>query len=176
MIEKLISKRVVYNGVVGFVVDRVMLPDKKIAKREYMRHPGAVAGVAIKNGRIILVKQYRHPVRRITYELPAGKIDRNESPIKCMKREFEEETGYRFSSYRKLISYNPTPAFSDEVIHIYLLKGIKKGRFNPDRDEFIEVVEVPVKEVIKMIDKSEITDSKTIIGVLMCLKEGCLRG
>ncbi|MCS7184866.1 MAG: NUDIX hydrolase, partial [bacterium] len=120
-------------------------------------------------GKVILVKQYRHPVRRITYELPAGKLDVNESPLKCIKREFEEETGYRFSSCRKLISYNPTPAFSNEVIHIYELNGIKRGRFKPDIDEFIEVVELPLNKVVNMIYTQKISDSKTIIGIFAYL-------
>ncbi|MCL2389243.1 MAG: NUDIX hydrolase, partial [Elusimicrobia bacterium] len=116
--------------------------------------------------RIILVKQYRYPVKKITYEIPAGKLDYRESLLKCLKRELQEETGYAARSIKKLISFWPTPAFSDEILHIYVAKGLKKsGKATPDFDEFIDTEIFNFDDVFEMIKTGKIQDSKTVIAL-----------
>jgi ADP-ribose pyrophosphatase len=116
-------------------------------------------------GNIVFVRQFRYPVNEITYEIPAGKLDKNEKPLKCVNRELEEETGFKAKKIEKLLSFWPTPAFSNEVLHIYKALDLVKGKTNPDEDEFINTVIVPYKKAIEMIKKGKIKDSKTIIAL-----------
>jgi len=167
IIERLYKRRVVYNGsAIHFSADKITLPDGKIAQREYMEHPGAVAVLAfLDKNRILLVSQYRYPVGKLTLEIPAGKLDKNEKPDDCVRRELEEETGFKASKIKKLISYWPTPAFSNEVIHVYAATGLVKTQMSPDEDEFISSRVMTVAEVLKKIEKGQIMDSKTIIAL-----------
>jgi ADP-ribose pyrophosphatase len=167
-VEKPFKKKTIYSGnAVGFNADEVILPDGKKACREYMRHPGAVAAVAFTGkGDIVLVRQYRYPIGKLTYEIPAGKLDKGESPVSCVRRELAEETGFTAKKIRKLCAYWPTPAFSDEVIHIYLARGLKQAGMSPDSDEFIDCKIVPLKRALSWIKNGKIRDSKTIIAIL----------
>ena len=151
---------------VGFKIDEVRLPNGKIATREYLDHPGAVAVVASLNGRILMVKQYRYPVKEETWEIPAGKLDANENPLACARRELEEETGYRAGRMRKMTSFWPTAAFANELIHIYFADRLTKGTSNPDEDEFLACRAWPEKELFRAIATGKIRDSKTLIGLL----------
>src|SRR5262245_61230150 len=109
---------------VGFRADTIRLPDGRRRNREYLTHPGAVGVLAFANhGKILLVKQFRYPVGKFTLEIPAGKLSKGEDPLGCVRRELEEETGFVPSKVKKLLSYWPTAAFSDEVIHLYLATG-----------------------------------------------------
>jgi ADP-ribose pyrophosphatase len=169
--EVLLRRRQVHKGkAVDFWVDTVRLPDGGAATREYLGHPGAVAVVAVKepgpDPKLLFVRQYRHPVRRITLEIPAGKLDKGENPRLCVQRELEEETGFRAGTIRKILSFWPTPAFADEVIHIYEARDLRPGSFNPDDDEFIEPVILSLSRVLRMIRNGSVQDSKTIIALL----------
>jgi len=166
--EKFIRKVSEKNGrAVGFRIDEVRLPNGKRGIREYLTHPSAVAVIPIVDRkRILMVRQYRHPVREITWEIPAGKLDPNESILTCVRRELEEETGFKARVYKKLISFWPTPAFSNEVIHIFVAKNLTKGRTNPDEDEFVKAKAWPLEEVFSLIRRGKIKDSKTIIAIL----------
>lgn len=170
LIETFVSKKTIWRGrAVNFDVDTVRLPDGKLATREYMNHPGAVGVVPFLNkDTIVMVRQYRHPVGEVTLELPAGKIDPNESLLSCVKRELAEETGYTAAKIKPLIQYWPTPAFADEVLHLYVATGLKAGKMHADDDEFIEAVTVPFKKAIAMIKNGRIRDSKTVVGLLAC--------
>src|ERR1700683_5479821 len=100
---------------VGFRIDRIRLPDGRTAQREYLTHPGAVGVLAFEpGGKILLVKQYRYPVGEFTFEMPAGKLSAGEDPLECVKRELEEEAGYRAKRIKKMVAFWPTAAFSDE--------------------------------------------------------------
>ena len=158
----------VYQGrAVGFRCDRITLPNKKFAQREYLTHPGAVGVLAFESPhKIILVKQYRYPVGEFTYEIPAGKLDARENPDACIRRELEEETGYRAKWISKLLSYWPTAAFSNEVIHLYVAHDLVLTQTNPDDDEFLELVKVSPCQMEQMIYSGRIRDSKTIIAYL----------
>ncbi len=169
MKEKLHKRRIVYDGkIVKFAVDTVILPDGKKAVREYIRHPGAVAVLPfLPGGKIILVKQYRFPVNKSTYEIPAGKLDGKESSLKCVKRELEEETGFKAEKIKKIFSFHPTPAFGTEIIHIFLAEKLRKGQHKPDHDEFLETNIVSFETAVRWISEGKITDSKTVIALLL---------
>jgi ADP-ribose pyrophosphatase len=161
----------VYRGrAVNFCADVVRLPDGGRAVREYLDHPGAVAVVPVlgggRNPQILFVRQYRYPVRELTYEIPAGKLAPGEKPLPCVRRELEEETGRRARRLEKLLSYWPTAAFANEIIHIYVARDLQKGRFNPDHDEFIEPAVLSLRRALSMVRSGAIKDSKTIIGLL----------
>jgi ADP-ribose pyrophosphatase len=158
------TKTTIKGRAVGFRIDHITLGNGKPATREFMTHPGAVGVLAFPSkDKILLVKQYRYPVHQFTYEIPAGKLDKGEDPRKCVVRELEEEAGYRAQKIRKLVSFWPTAAFSDEVIHLYIATDLRATQENPDEDEFIEVVQVSPKTMEQMIARGQIQDSKTLI-------------
>ena len=161
---------------VGFRVDRVRLPNGKVGSREYLDHPGAVAVVPLlPGGKVLLVRQHRYAVGEDTWEIPAGKLDKGERPAACAARELEEETGYRAGRLTKLLSFWPTPAFANEIIHIFLAENLRKGRAQPDEDEFIEEKSWPLAKLRAAIRAGKIRDSKTLIGI-MALSNVSLRG
>ncbi|MDR1696420.1 MAG: NUDIX hydrolase [Endomicrobium sp.] len=168
MIEKLIKKNRIYQGkAVDFYCDEVQLPNGQTATREYLGHPGAAAVLPfLDKNNIVLVKQYRHPVGKITYEIPAGKLDKGETPVEGIKRELEEETGFKAKKIEKLISFYPTTAFSNEILHIFAAFGLKKGNTNPDSDEFVSAGIFGFYEALDMVKRGEIMDSKTVIALL----------
>ncbi|MDR3257137.1 MAG: NUDIX hydrolase [Endomicrobium sp.] len=168
MIEKLIKKNKIYHGsVIDLFCDEVELPNGATAKRAYLRHPGAAAVLPFMDKEnIILVKQYRHAINQITYEIPAGKIDNGEPPLECATRELEEETGYKAKKLEALLSFYPTTAFSNEVIYLFAAFGLKEGKPNPDEDEFVSREIISFKEAVEMVKTGKIRDSKTIIALL----------
>lgn len=170
LIEKFVRKKTVWRGrAVDFRVDTVRLPNGKLATREYLDHPGAVGVVPLLPGRrVVMVRQYRHPVREVTLELPAGKLDPRESPLTCVRRELREETGYSARRLTPLIQYWPTPAFANEVLHLYVAEGLKAGKMDTDEDEFLECVTLPLRKALDLVRRGEIRDSKTVIGLLAC--------
>jgi len=170
LIETFVSKKTVWRGrAVNFDVDTVRLPNGKLATREYISHPGAVGVVPfLDKDTVVLVRQYRHPVGEVTLELPAGKIDPKESILSCIKRELAEETGFTASKFTPLIKYWPTPAFADEVLHLYVATGLKPGKVNADDDEFIETVIMPFQKALDLVRAGKIRDSKTVVGLLAC--------
>jgi ADP-ribose pyrophosphatase len=161
------NERHIQGKAVGFKIDTVRLVNGALAAREYLDHPGAVAVVAIpKPGHIVMVSQYRYPVAQMTWEIPAGKLNKGEKPEICVRRELEEETGYKAGRIRKLLAFWPTAAFANEVIHIYVADKLRKGQSNPDEDEFISCQIWSLKKLYQKIGKGQIQDSKTIIGAL----------
>ena len=153
----------------GFRVDTVLLPNGKKATREFLDHPGAVGVVPfLDKDTVIMVRQYRHPVKEVTLELPAGKLDKGENPLACVKRELQEETGYTAKKIKPLVKYWPTPAFANEVLHLYVATNLKAGDMNTDEDEFLQCVTVPYKKALAMALNGKIKDSKTIIALLAC--------
>ncbi len=157
-----------YQGrAIGFRMDEIFLHDGRVRTREYLTHPGAVGVLALESPEtIILVKQYRYPIAQFTYEIPAGKLSKGENPLACVKRELQEETGFVAKKIRKLLSYWPSAAFSQEVIHLYVAEGLKPARMNPDEDEFLELVRLSPQKLQWMIQRGTIQDSKTLIAYL----------
>lgn len=169
--EAAVRRRRVYKGAaVDFWVDTVRLPDGKRATREYLGHPGAVAVVPVaEDGRdpeILFVRQYRYAVKEVTLEIPAGKLSKGEKPLPCARRELEEETGFRARRIEKVLSFWPTAAFADEIIHVYVARGLAPGTFNPDADEFLKPESLRLSHALGLIRRGRIKDAKTIIALL----------
>jgi ADP-ribose pyrophosphatase len=170
LLEHHLSTKRVYSGrAVDFCVDQVRLPNGKKAFREYMDHPGAVGVVPFVDAdTIVLVRQYRHPVREVTLEIPAGKMDQGEGRLSCARRELQEETGYCGGVISPLLTYWPTPAFANEVLHLFTARKIKSGHSRLDDDEFLDVVTMSFHGALDLVFNGKIKDSKTIIALLAC--------
>ena len=148
---------------------RVELPNGRVTGRDIVRHPGAAAVVALtESGKIVLVRQYRTAIDRVTVEIPAGKLDPGEDPIECARRELHEETGFTATRMRYLTSIATSPGFCDEIIHIYMATGLTFDGANPDDDEFVNVDLVPLGELIDAVLDGKIEDAKTVVGALAC--------
>ena len=154
-----------------FSVNRlnVRLPNDRESVRDVVRHPGAVAIVALTDdGRICLVRQYRTALGRVTVEIPAGKLDPGEDPLGCATRELREETGMEADQMAFLTTIATSVGFCDELIHIYMATGLHFVASNPDDDEFINVDLVPLSELIDAVLDGRIEDCKTVTGALIC--------
>ncbi|MCD8159522.1 MAG: NUDIX hydrolase [Clostridiales bacterium] len=169
---KRIKRENIFKGkIIDVKVDTVVLPNGREAKREVVLHNDASAIVAEdEQGRLIFVRQYRHPVEKEIIEIPAGICETGEDPKECALRELEEETSYKAGKIVHLTSFQTSAGFSNEVIHIYLCSELTRGSYNFDEDEFLTDCRYTLDEAVNMIFSGEITDSKTIIGVL-CYKE-----
>lgn len=166
LVERKIKSKTIYRGVTGFNVDTVKLINGKTSSREYMLHPGASAVLAFVGGKVLFVEQYRYPVKKVTLELPAGKMKKGQSPLSCARAELEEETGYKAGRVKKMLSFHTSVAFSNEVLHVYLAEGLKRGKTRLDEDEFVNVKLIDFKTALKMVKEGKITDSKTVIALL----------
>ena len=168
--EKPLSEDVAWTGRI-FNVNRlqVKLPDGREAVRDVVRHPGAVAIVALtEEGRICLVRQYRTALGRVTVEIPAGKLDPGEDPLECAGRELREETGMVAEKMAFLTTIASSDGFCDELIHIYMATGLSFAESSPDADEFINVDLVEVGELVDAVLDGRIEDAKTVVGALLC--------
>lgn len=168
--EHVLDEDVAWKGRI-FNVNRlhVKLPDGRTATRDVVRHPGAVAIVALtEEGRICLVRQYRTALGRVTVEIPAGKLDPGEDPLEAAHRELLEETGMRADRMAYLTTIATSVGFCDELIHIYLATGLTFASSNPDADEFINVDLVEVGELVDAVLDGRIEDAKTVVGALCC--------
>lgn len=147
--------------------DRVRLPDGKEAGREYIVHPGAVMIVPVlDNGRLLMERQFRHPMGRVMLEFPAGKLDPNESPLACAKRELLEETGYSAKEWAHAGILHNAIAYSTEGIEIFFARGLTQGERKLDEGEFLDVVTHSTTELDALAANGELTDAKTLIGLL----------
>ena len=167
--EKQVSSKEIFRGdILHLFKDDIMLPDGNPATREVIRHVGAVCVVPLTDdGRVVIEHQYRYPVGRVLTEIPAGKLNApDEDPEKAVRRELREETGAIAHELICLGEFFPACAYSDERILMYLAKGLTFGEQELDRDEFLEVEEVPLEELVKAILDGKIPDSKTQAAVL----------
>lgn len=168
--EKTTQTTSVFRGkVISLQVDDVILPNGKSAKREIIKHPGAVAIIPITaEGKLVLVEQYRKALERSIIEIPAGKIDPGEEPANTARRELEEETGYGTRDLKYLQSFATSPGFADEIIHVYVAKDlyVLDEKAPLDEDEFINLLEVTLEEAQEMVKDQRIYDAKTAFAVL----------
>ena len=173
IMETTVDSKRVFDGLI-LHIDHITnrLPNGKLAAREIARHVGASAVVPVDGeGNVWLVKQYRAPIDQILLEIPAGKLDyKGEDRLEAARRELAEETGLQAASWTHLSDIVTTPGFSDELISLYLARDLSAGQSHPDEDEFLNVVKVPMAELVSMIARGEVTDSKTICAVLLAEK------
>ena len=172
--EQLLSSEVVYEGKLFRVLhDKLIEPGGRQSERDVIRHHGSVVMLAIDAGKsrkdpwIVIERQYRHAALRHLWELPAGKLNAGEDPLEGAKRELEEETGYRAKKWRPLVEYYGSPGFLGESMKVFVAEGLVAGDAHPEEDEQIEFRLVKLSELLKMIEKGEIIDGKTLTGVLL---------
>ena len=166
--ERTLASKTVYRGrLLQVLEDEVRLPDGKGARREYVRHPGAVAMVPmLDEDTVILVWQFRYPMRRHFYEVPAGKIDAGEEPLQTARRELREECGYDAASWRLLATLDPCIGYSNERIELYLARELTRVEHAAEDGEFIEQVPLKLAVALEWVKSGRITDPKTIVGLV----------
>ena len=165
---KTLESRQIHDGkVVRLSVDRVELPNGKVAELEVIRHQGAAAVVPLTDaGEVLLVRQYRYATGGWLLEVPAGKLDPGEAPETCAIRETEEEVGYRPTRLEALGWIWTTPGFTDEKIWLYLARDLVAGRQELQGDEVLAVERAPLREAIAMAHRGDISDSKSVCALL----------
>lgn len=170
--EKTITTKEIYNGkVFDIIKDEVELSTGKKSIREVAMHPGGVVVVAQKDkDTILLVKQFRYPIKEVSLELPAGKLERGEDPDLAAARELEEETGFVGKTWKSLGYIYTTPGFCDEKLYLYYATDLEFTKQNPDEGEIIDYFEFKIEDVFKMIKNGEINDSKTICALTRAFK------
>jgi ADP-ribose pyrophosphatase len=168
--EKRLASDLIFDGkIIKVLKDTVSLPNGKKTTREIVRHPGAVGIVALKEGKVLMVRQYRYALAEETLEIPAGKIDPGESPEVCAVRELREETGYA-GQLSFLGVFNTSPGFADEVIYLYVAEDLKWSPLQADDDEFIGLTEVPWDDALTMAGAGQLKDAKTVLGILLAAR------
>lgn len=170
--ETLVTREQIWQGrFLDVRRDTVGLPSGAQATREYIVHPGAVMVVPIlDDGRLVMERQFRHPMGRVMLEFPAGKIDPGEPPFDCAVRELAEETGYRAREWARAGVLHNAIAYSTEGIEIWFARGLEAGAIRLDAEEFLETVLHSEAEIDAMAARGEITDAKTLIGLLWLQK------
>ncbi|EGW36417.1 NUDIX hydrolase [Desulfosporosinus sp. OT] len=165
--EERIRGEVLFKGrMLRLERDAVRLPNGLETSREVIRHPGAVAIIALQDQQVLMVRQYRYAIAQETLEIPAGKLDPNETPEACAQRELREETGYR-GTLEHISTFYTTPGFTDEVMHLFSARDLVWDPLAPDDDEFIGVEKIPWDEAVQKAQRSEFNDAKTILGILL---------
>jgi ADP-ribose pyrophosphatase len=175
--ERLVSSEVLRRSrVLEFRIDTVETADGHRSTRDIAAHPGGVAIIAIDpEDHVLLVRQWRHAVGRALVEIPAGTLDRDEAGSVeehrgAAARELEEETGFRAATWRYLVGFYTAPGFTSELMHLYLAEDLSpahEGRLGPDEDERLELERVPFGDAVAMAERGEISDAKSIVGLLL---------
>lgn len=165
-----VNSEIKFKGKIFDVIrDEITLPDGKTALRDVVKNRGAAAILAVEeNGKILFVRQYRHPAGENMLEIPAGLIEPGEEPLTCAKRELEEETSFKAGKITFILKLFSSPGFSNEQLYIYLAEDLQKGRLNLDSDEFIDIEYYSFDDAVAMIFNGEITDAKTIAAIFAC--------
>lgn len=165
--EKTVRRNYIYRGkIVNLRCDDALLPDGRPCTREVVEHPGGAAVLCVREGKVLLVRQFRYSYGEELLEIPAGKLDLGEEPIRAAARELEEETGFT-ASLEPLTVFYPTPGYTNEKIYIYLASEIHGGTQRLDDGEFLDVLQLPLEEALRMVNEGQIKDGKTIAALLL---------
>ena len=166
--EKTVNRRIAFEGRVFQVeVKDVELFDGSVSNREVVLHNGGATIVALDDDmNVYLVRQFRSPYEKVILETPAGKLEKGEDPRACAIRELKEETGMEAKTVIDLGKMYATPGYCSEIIHLYLAQGLSDGEGNPDDGEFLQLVKIPLKKALEMIDSNEISDAKTMVALM----------
>ncbi len=171
-IEKTLKENQVFDGkILKVYCDDAILPDGKPCTREYIRHNGGACVLYVRGDEVLLVRQYRYPYGESVYEIPAGKLDLGEEPIKAAERELEEEGGIRAKELKLLHVMYPTPGYTNEKIYIYQAVSVEETAAHLDEGEYLDVEYVPLSRIKEMLKNGEINDGKTIIALQAYLLE-----
>jgi ADP-ribose pyrophosphatase len=169
----LLSSTRLYSGrIVNLDLDSVRFPDDSVGQLEILRHPGASAVVPFldppqeSDPRVVLIRQFRHAADGYIWEVPAGRLDAGETPEACAGRELEEETGMRARRLERLTTIHTTPGFTDERIHLFMAQGLEPGAEHREADEFMELHTLRWSEVLRLMERGEIVDGKTLVSLL----------
>jgi ADP-ribose pyrophosphatase len=165
---KRLERNLIHKGsIIDYYADTIEIDGGKLATFDFIKHKGAAAMIPVdKDGKIVMVRQYRNAVDQYTLEIPAGGLNAGEDNQTCAIRECEEETGYKAGEVFHLLDLFTTVAFSNEKIGIYYTSGITPSNQNLDEDEFVTVEHHSLEELTKMILEGKIVDAKTIAGIL----------
>jgi ADP-ribose pyrophosphatase len=171
---KVLDSKISFAGrIFNVTSETVTEPGGVTSTREVIRHSGSVVILAVdasrskKNPMILIERQYRHAAGQFLFELPAGRIEPGEKPLAAAKRELIEETGFRAKTWSKLTRYYASPGFLAELMEVYLAEDIRAGEAQPEDDEKIELAQIPLRDLLRMIDEGKILDGKTILSVLL---------
>ena len=167
------SRRVYSGRVISLDVDTVDFPNGTVGELEMVRHPGASAVVPFldptdsADPRILLIRQYRHASDGYLFEIPAGRLDPDETPSSCAIRELREETGYSAAGVVPLTTFYTTPGFTDERIHLFAATGLEPGESALESDEIVELHPTPLTKAVEMVKSGQIVDGKSMLGILL---------
>jgi ADP-ribose pyrophosphatase len=167
--------------VVSLDVDQVRFPNGTTGELEMIRHPGASAVVPILGDKpspdpeIVLIRQYRYAAEDFLYEVPAGRLNHNELPEDCARRELREETGYSADRLERLTTIFTTPGFTDERIHLFLATGLTEGESSVETDEILDLEVLRLSSIVEMIRAGRIADAKTLVALLLTARRLGLR-
>jgi 8-oxo-dGTP pyrophosphatase MutT (NUDIX family) len=166
----LLSRKSIYRGrVIELDLERVELPNGRLAELEIIRHPGGAAVAAIdEQRRICLIRQFRHAANGWIWELPAGKIDRQEPPLETARRELEEEAGVRARHWQSLGDYVSSPGVFTEVVHLFMASGLEPVPVRHEEHEVLEIHWVELDRVLDMARSGELRDGKSLVAVFRC--------
>lgn len=171
---KLVSSKLAYDGPLFQVyTDYVKEPGGIEMRRDVIRHNGSIVILAVDNSKskkdpfVVMERQYRHAANQYLWELPAGKLEKDENPLAGAKRELMEETGFKARRWSKHVRYYASPGFLGEWMQIYLAEELTAGEAHPEEDELIDFRLVKLSEVLQMIDEGKIMDGKTLIAIML---------
>ena len=169
---RVVSSRTVFKGPIFNVVsDQVIEPGNVHVRRDIIRHPGSIVVLAVddtdaKAPQVLLERQYRYAANARLWELPAGRIDPGESELAAAKRELLEETGFAATKWQRALYFYVSPGFLDETMSVYLARGLRRGKAQPEDDERISIRFFPLKQAVQMALSGKIADAKTIAPIL----------
>lgn len=167
--ETTVEKRYVYEGKILKVrCDAARLPDGKLCVREMVEHPGGAAVLAECDGKIAFVRQFRYPYGEEILELPAGKLEKGEAPVRTVERELSEETGLVADRFVPMGELYPTPGYTNEKLYLFKAEGVHRGECHPDEDEFLSAEWLTPAEALGMVRDGSIKDAKTVVLLLKC--------